>query len=132
MGNITVPNKRDVHKFLESVENDIRRRDATTLLDLIRKRLSMEAVMWGDSIIGFGDYTYTSPSGRTIKWFNIGFSPRKKYLTIYVPFYIETKLELVKELGDVKFGKGCIYIKKLTDINQLALTKLIDETKKGV
>ena len=79
----TTPNKKSVREFLESIENDVRREDSFKLLELFEKITQRKAVMWGDSIVGFGSYEYTNTQG-TYSWLMTGFSPRKQNLTIYV------------------------------------------------
>ncbi len=85
--------------------------------------------MWGSSIIGFGEYHYTYPSGQTGDWMATGFSPRKNALTIYImPGYADYGA-LLKKLGPHKLGKSCLYIKRLSDIDTTILEKLV---KRGI
>ena len=91
-----------------------------------------EPMMWGDSIVGFGSYHYKYTSGREADWFQIGFSPRKQNLTIYIMDGFEKYENLLKKLGKHKLGKSCLYINKLEDISILVLKKLISESVKHV
>jgi hypothetical protein len=88
-----------------------------------------EPKMWGGSIIGFGQYHYKSERSRQEgDWPLVGFSPRKAAISLYVYSGCAGQDELLKDLGKFKMGKACIYIKKLSDINQESLKKLIKST----
>ena len=84
-------------------------------------------VMWGSSIIGFGDVHYRYASGREGDWFAVGFSPRKKNLTLYLTDGIDRHTEHLERLGPHATGKGCLYIKRLDDVNRDVLGALIRE-----
>jgi hypothetical protein len=86
--------------------------------------------LWGDSIVGFGDYHYKYASGREGDWFQVGFSPRKQNLTIYVMGYLEHYTDILEGLGKYKHGKGCLYINKLEDIDMDVLENLISSSIK--
>jgi hypothetical protein len=81
--------------------------------------------MWGKSIVGFGRYRYAYASGRRGEWFLTGFSPRKRDLTLYVMSGFEGTGPLLKKLGKFRKGKGCLYIRRLDDIHQPTLRKLV-------
>jgi hypothetical protein len=81
--------------------------------------------MWGNSIVGFGNYHYTYASGREGDWFLTGFSPRKQALTLYIISGFAQYDHLMKRLGKFKIGKSCLYIKKLEDIDPNVLRELI-------
>ena len=88
-----------------------------------------EPKMWGDSMIGFGQYHYKSERSRQEgDWFLVGFSHRKTAISLYVYSGCEGQDDLLKDLGKFKMGKSCIYIKKLSDINKEILVKLIKST----
>lgn len=91
------------------------------------KRISgEEPKMWGASIIGFGNKRYKSPkTGREVDWFLIGFSPRKANLSLHLVVDLNTHGDTLQKLGKFKTGAGCIYIKKLTDIDIIQLESLI-------
>jgi hypothetical protein len=119
-----------VDKFLASVKDEQRRKDCLTIVDLMRKVTKAEPKMWGSSIVGFGDYRYVYDSGRELDWFLTGFSPRKEALTLYLmPGSVEYSAAL-KTLGKHKTGKGCLYIKKLDDVDQGSLKTLVQESVK--
>lgn len=86
--------------------------------------------MWGDSIIGFGDYHYTYKSGRDGHWFLTGFSPRKQSLTLYIMSGFAEYDDLMAKLGKHTTGKSCLYIKKLEDVDLDVLEMLIDKSVK--
>ena len=112
----TRPNEKSVLEFLENVDNERRREDAYKLLELLERVTRRKAVMWGDSIIGFGCYEYTNTKG-THSWMMTGFSPRKQSLTIYVMQGFENYSEDLKLLGKVKTAKSCLYITSLSKID---------------
>lgn len=85
-------------------------------------------VMWGNSIVGFGNYTYRCASGRSGDWFITGFSPRKQSLSLYLMCGFDEVQHLLNNLGKHKVGKGCLYINKLSDINIEVLKNLIVES----
>ncbi|HJS29686.1 MAG TPA: DUF1801 domain-containing protein [Anaerolineales bacterium] len=121
----TQKNNQDVVKFLEKVEPEQKREDSFKLLGLMKKVTKSEPNMWGDSIIGFGDYHYKYASGREADWFAAGFSPRKQNLTLYLMSGFGGYEEVLSRLGKHSTGKGCLYIKKLDDIDLDVLEELV-------
>lgn len=120
----------DVSDFiLAFADTEQKRKDSFELLDLFKEITGFEAKMWGSSIIGFGSYHYKSERSRQEgDWPLVGFSPRKAAISLYV-FTGATEHEyLLEGLGKYKMGKACIYIKKLSDINQDVLRRLVKET----
>ncbi len=124
----TKKNDGSVEDFLNSVENDKRREDGFAILQMMKEQTGVEPKMWGGSIIGFGDYHYKYESGREGDWFRVGFSPRKQSMSLYIMAGFRRYEELMQQLGKYKTGKGCLYIKKLEDIDQEVLKKLISES----
>ena len=119
-----------VGKFLAAVKDAQRRADCLTVTKLMQQVTKAPPKMWGGSIVGFGDYTYHYASGRELQWFLVGFSPRKEALTLYLmPGTLEFSGAL-KSLGKYKTGKGCVYIKRLEDVNQRALKTLVQASVK--
>lgn len=116
----TRPNRKSVNKFLKSIKNKKRKEDSYVLLDLFERVTKRNAVMWGDSIVGFGRYEYTNTKG-TYSWLMTGFSPRKQNSTIYVLQDFEDFEEDLQLIGNVKTAKSCLYITSLSkiDLNQL-------------
>ena len=121
----TKVNEASVAKFLDSIPDDGQRSDSRVLLELLQKATKTEPKMWGDSIVGFGAYHYVGKSGREGDWFLAGFSPRKQNLTLYMLGGWEQDAELLAKLGKHSLGKGCLYIKRLADVNGPALKRLI-------
>lgn len=116
--------------FLETIEPEEKRQDGFTLLKLFKKVTGEKAVMWGTSIVGFGKYHYKSErSTQEGDWPLVGFSPRKQNLTLYIMTGNKDNPELAK-LGKHKTSVGCLYINKLSDVDQTILAKLIETSFK--
>lgn len=114
-----------VEDFLNSIEQEQKRKDSHVILTMMEKAMKEKPKMWGSSIIGFGNLIYKSPSsGREVEWFKIGFSPRKANLTIYM-IDLKQHADLLTKLGKHKTGGGCVYINKLEDIDIKVLDKMI-------
>ena len=123
--NKTKATAKSVPEFLKQIEDPQRRSDCMSIAALMERITGSKPKMWGDSIVGFGDYHYKYASGREGDWFLAGFSPRKQNLSIYIMGYLEFYTELLEDLGKYKNGKGCLYIKKLEDIDVKVLENLI-------
>ncbi len=123
--NKTRPTDQSVADFLNSVEDDTRRQDALTLLALMKDETGEDAVMWGDSIVGFGSYHYKYASGREGDAPLVGFSPRKQSMSLYIMSGFDEYEDLLAALGKHKLGKACLYVNKLADVDEAALRKLI-------
>lgn len=124
----TRPTDESVTRFLDSIENEPKRRDAYAILELMREVTGEEPQMWGDSIIGFGSYHYKYASGREGDWFLTGFSPRVQNLTLYIMSGFDAYDNLLSKLGKHKTGKSCLYVNKLADIDKETLKELISES----
>ncbi|PKP10429.1 MAG: hypothetical protein CVU09_07210 [Bacteroidetes bacterium HGW-Bacteroidetes-4] len=126
----TILNDADVTEFINSfADTNQKKKDSFELLKLMQELTGFEAKMWGASIIGFGQYHYKSERSRQEgDWPLVGFSPRKAAISLYVYSGCSGQEELLKDLGKFKMGKGCIYVKKLSDINQEVLKKLMVTT----
>ena len=123
--NKTKPNNLSVEAFLDKIEDPVKKADSKTLAALMEELTGSKPKMWGESIVGFGDYRYKYASGREGDWFVAGFSPRKQNLTIYIMGYLEFYTDILDNLGKHKQGKGCLYIKRLEDIDKDVLRNLI-------
>lgn len=123
----TKPTKASVTKFLDSIADKTKRADAYTLLDLMGRAAKAEPKMWGSAIIGFGDYHYVSErTGRSGDWFMLGFSPRKQNFALYaMGGGWKPHSELLAQLGKHSLGGGCLYIKRLEDVDKAAFKKLL-------
>ncbi|GAO29653.1 DUF1801 domain-containing protein [Geofilum rubicundum] len=126
----TKQNDADVHEFINAAaDSEQKRKDSFELLKLMQDFTGYEPKMWGASIIGFGSYHYKSErSSQEGDWPLVGFSPRKSAISLYVYSGCSGQEDLLKDLGKFKMGKACIYVKKLSDINQEALRKLVIST----
>lgn len=123
-------NHASVDKFLKGVKDEPTRADCYQILEIMKKATKAEPKMWGTSIVGFGNYHYKSKSGREGDWFVTGFSPRKQNITLYLMGGFDGSEELLAKLGKHSLGKGCLYIKKLEDVNFKVLNKLITTSAK--
>lgn len=122
--NKTQPTGVDVAAFFATLD-DGQRRDSEELAGLIGDITGEPAVMWGKAIVGFGLQHYTYASGREGDWMKIGFAPRKGQLSLYATCDLALLENELKDLGTYTTGKGCIYIKKLADVNLDTLKKLL-------
>ena len=120
----------NVEDFINSfADTEQKRRDSFELLKLMQDFTGFEPRMWGPSIIGFGKYHYKSERSRQEgDWPLVGFSPRKEAISLYVFTGNPEHEHLLSDLGKFKMGKACIYVKKLSDINQDVLKILMRET----
>ena len=125
-------NNASVDKFLNGVKDEQARADCYQILEMMQRATKAEPKMWGTSIIGFGSYHYKYESGREGDWFIAGFSPRKQNLTLYSMGGFTWQEELLKNLGEHTLGKGCLYIKKLGDVDIKVLKELITKSVRQV
>lgn len=124
----TQPNDGDVTAFLNDLDDEQKKSDCLKLVEIFEDVTNMKPVMWGDSIIGFGSYHYKYKSGREGDWFITGFSPRKKNLTLYIMPGFDRFEELTDKLGKFTTGTSCLYINKLTDVDETILKELIRQS----
>ena len=121
----TSKNDRDVDAFLDSIEDDTRRVDAKAVCALMAESTGAEPAMWGDSIVGFGSRHLVYASGREVDWFTVGFSPRKQNLTLYIMDGFDGYESYLERLGKHSTGKSCLYIKRLSDVDERVLRDLV-------
>lgn len=121
----TQQNDGDVDAYLASIGDDRRRRDSLAMCEMMTRLSGNEPAMWGTSIIGFGEYRYTSGSGKPSTWMKIGFAPRKQALTLYIMDGFDSHDALLDRLGPHSTGKACLYIKDLELVDRTALEELI-------
>jgi len=126
----TKVNDASVTDFLNSVADEQKRKDSFEILKIMKQVSKEEPKMWGPSIVGFGSYHYKGASGREGDWLLTGFSPRKQNLTLYLMGGLNTHTDLLKKLGKHKTSVGCLYIKRLSDVDVNVLKKLIAESLK--
>jgi uncharacterized protein DUF1801 len=119
-----------VAAFLAAIPDPRRQRDAKALAVLIRKATGEAPAMWGSSIVGYGQTTYHGRTG-SVDWFPVGFSPRKAALTVYLMGGLQAHAGLLKDLGPHKVGGGCLYLRRLDEIDTAVLTRLIKLSHEG-
>ena len=122
-------------EFINTIEDDQKRKDSKALVAMMTKATKTKPVMWGPAIIGFGDREYTGASGKPTKWFEVGFSPRKAAFSLYLMGGKDAKL--LAKLGPsstsgTTMAAGCLYIKRLDDVDKPTLQKLIDVSVKRI
>lgn len=121
----TRPHAGDPQTFLELVPDPERRADSLAMLELMAEITGQEPQLWGPSIVGFGTYRYHYASGREGDWFPVGFSPRKRELTLYLLQGFPERAGLLARLGPHREGKSCVYIRRLADVDPAVLRALI-------
>jgi hypothetical protein len=127
--NKTTETEVDVNAFINSyVDHPQKKADSLELIKLMSDWSGFEPRMWGPTIIGFGSYHYKYASGHEGDAPMLGFSPRKAQFSLYVYSKTNKSDELLKKFGKFKMGKGCIYFKKLSDIDSAVLEQLCRET----
>lgn len=121
----TKVNTASVEDFLNSVTDQQKRADCIEILKLMERVTNEAPKMWGSSIVGFGSYHYKGAGGREGDWFLTGFSPRKQNLTLYLMGSFDQHKDLLAKLGKHKTSVGCLYIKKLDDVDKNVLQELV-------
>jgi Domain of unknown function (DU1801) len=122
----TKPTAASVEDFINTIKEEQKRKDSFVLLEMMKKATGEEPVLWSSSVIGFGIKRYKSPAtGREVDWLQIGFSPRKANLSLYISVGIKEHAVALKKLGKHKAGVGCLYINKLDDIDIKVLKEMI-------
>jgi hypothetical protein len=127
-GNKTVPTNASVTAFLMEVEDEVKRKDGFTLMDLMQGITGETPVMWGSAIVGFGSYHYRYNSGREGDMLLVGFSPRKGKLALYLGADLFQNKPLYEKLGKYSSGKSCLYISRLEDVNMEILGRIISNS----
>jgi hypothetical protein len=116
-----------VSGYLAQIADETTRIDCETICKLMEEITKSSAKMWGPAIIGVGDHHYKYESGRSLDWFMMGFSPRKANISLYIlGCGADERDQILPRLGKHKTGKGCIYVKTLSDINMDVLKELCE------
>jgi hypothetical protein len=123
--NKTKITEASVDEYISAIEDDSRRKDCETLVQLMSKATKEPPKMWGTSIVGFGSYHYKYESGREGDSCLTGFASRKGDISIYLVPGFPGQDELLSKLGKHKMGKGCLYVRKLSDIDPNVLEQLV-------
>ena len=121
----TRPTDASVEAFLDAVDDERRRSDARVVAGMMAEITGSTGVMWGSSIVGFGTYHYRYASGREGTFFETGFSPRKRALTLYVMAGFSEYADLLGGLGRHTTGKSCLYVRRLADVDLDVLRDLL-------
>src|SRR5262245_57589435 len=125
----TQKTKASVAEFLKSLPDAEQRKDATRIKQMLQDASSEKPAMWGASIVGYGECRLRYDSGRELDWFLVGFSPRKDSLSLYLNITALPGADaLLAKLGKHKTGKGCLYIKRLSDVDLPTLEKLMESS----
>jgi len=131
MANKTVPTVLKVEDYLNAIEPSERQADCRRIDQMMREITGWESKIWGaklsSAIVGFGDYHYKYDSGREGDFFRIGYANRAQNISIYImPGYQDFDDELAR-LGKHKIGKSCLYIKRLSDVDEAVLREMIEK-----
>jgi len=122
----TQKSKASVTAYLDSLSEPEQKKDAKILLKMMREATGEKPVLWGDAIVGFGEYHYESErSAQKGDWMLTAFSPRKQNLVVYIMPGVKNYPALTSKLGKFKTGVSCLYIKRLSDVDTVVLQKLI-------
>lgn len=125
----TLKNDADVLDFINSLDDERKRQDSLELLKIFEDCMGEKPAMWGSSIIGYGSFHYKSTrSSQEGDWPLAAFSPRKQNLTIYLTPGFDKYTEQLAKLGKHKTSKGCLYIKRLSDVDTGILKFLIKDS----
>jgi hypothetical protein len=129
----TKPSDASVDDFIQAIEHPQKRADAFTLKKIMEEVTGEKAVMWGPTMIGFGTYHYQYASGHGGDFFIVGFSPRKAAHSLYLTGCMAKEHEpLMQNLGKYKSSVSCLYVNKLSDLNESVLRELISVTYHGM
>lgn len=124
----TKPTAVSVEDYINGFPDEQKRRDSFAILEMMKKATGEEPVLWGSSIIAFGNKRYKSPTtGREVDWFRVGFAPRKANLTLYILSGPHDHTASLQKLGKHKAGGGCLYINKLADVDLKVLKQMIND-----
>ena len=126
----TKPTQTSVAEFLAALDPQ-KRADSEALIGLMQDVTGQPPVLWG-SMVGFGTYHYRYASGHEGDAPLAAFAPRKSAITLYLSSDIERFSDTRARLGEHSLGKGCLYLKKLSDVDQAALRELVQETVAAV
>jgi hypothetical protein len=115
-----------VSDFLNAIPDAQIRQDCWTIVEIMEQAAQAPARMWGTAIVGFGQYRAVYANGKGVDWMVVGFSPRKQAISLYVLLAgLENSEELLARLGKYTRGKGCLYIKRLADVDITILKELV-------
>lgn len=128
--NKTVATDSNVIDFVSGLDDPRQRSDSEKLITMMSDISGSTPVMWGSSIVGFGTLQYKTSDGKMHDWMQIGFSPRKGKLSLYVTVDAAKYTEQLDAMGKYEIGKGCIYVKRLDDVDTAKLKAIIEQAYK--
>jgi hypothetical protein len=114
-----------VDAFIQEIADDARRADCLLLLAIMKRVTGVDPEVWSSGLVGFGTFHYKSASGQEGEWFPVGFASRKANLTVYLGLGLDHVAEPLSRLGKYTAGKGCIYIKRLADVDLEVLEHIV-------
>ena len=127
----TKKTEASVEGFIAAQKDEQTRTDCRAIIELMSAATKAPPKMWGAAIVGFGSTTLKYPSGRELDWMLCGFSPRKANLTLYMPGPLEALAAQLAKLGKHSTGKGCLYIKRLSDVDPKVLKSMVEASLKA-
>lgn len=130
--NKTKPTAITVSSFLKKIKNPQLLKDCDTIIGVMESISKLKPVMWGSAIIGFGTRHYVYDSGREGDTMIVGFSPRKQAIALYLAGGLEPLKDELPKLGKHTTGKGCLYIKSLSDVDSVILKKILTKSYNSV
>ena len=122
----TTANQSSVTAFLKGIRDPQKRKDCQVIGRMMRDATGKRARMWGTSIVGYDKYDYTYKSGRSGSWPIVAYSPRAQNISVYIMPGFSKFGPLLKKLGKHKHAKSCLYIKRLSDVDEKVLARLIN------
>ena len=123
--NKTKATEASVERYLSAIKDEARRKDCEVLAKLMTRATKQKPKMWGTSIVGFGSYHYKYESGREGDSCLTGFSSRKGDISVYLVASFPGQEGLLAKLGKHKMGGGCLYVRKLSDVEHKVLEQLL-------
>jgi hypothetical protein len=127
----TKPTEVPVRKFIDSIQDEQKQTDALEILEMMQRATKLEPRMWGTAIIGFGSVHYKYDSGREGDICLMGFSPRKQNFSLYLPGGHTAYAAELKQLGTFETGKGCLYIRRLAEVDKSVLKRIFEQGAKS-
>jgi len=120
--------QKNVDAFMKKVSPEVRKSDGYQVIEIMKRITGHQPKVWGKNIIAFGKYKYKRKDGKEFEWFKTGLNPSKAHLSIYLMFDVSAETEFLEKLGPHKCGKGCLYIKKLEQIDLKVLERMIEKS----
>ncbi len=121
-----------VDTLVAGIADDARREDCIALLEIMKRATGEDPAVWSSGVVGFGTFHYSSASGQEGEWLPVGFASRKAAITVYLGLGLEGVEEPLGRLGTHKTGKGCIYLKRLADVDLAVLEELVADAYASV